>query len=162
MALQSDPEKTGRALSWITSLLRECGVPFQAVGGLAAQAYGARRPLVDIDLYAPFDQAAEAIERMQPFIVRAPGPHRSESWDLVYLAMFYEDVEIEIGDSSTDPKFYNVIDQRWAPQIIDFEASEMRTVYGVEIPVMPKDELIRYKRMLDREVDHMDIREISD
>lgn len=150
------------ALDWLVSLLSRQHVPYQVVGGLAAQAYGATRPLVDIDLYIPFDQAQAAIEEMQPYIVRQPLSHRSLAWDLIYLALEYQDVYIEIGDSSTAPCFYNKIDQCWQPQVIDYAASNTVRLYGVDLAVMPKAELIRYKTMLDRDVDHKDIQEINE
>ena len=46
-----DSDKISQALTWIVTLLNDQQVQYQIVGGLAAQAYGARRPLVDIDLY---------------------------------------------------------------------------------------------------------------
>jgi hypothetical protein len=149
-----------QALNWIVSLLNCHQVPYQVVGGLAAQAYGARRPLVDIDIYVPLDQAHAALEEMKPYLVREPLAHHSASWDLIYLALDFQGVPIEIGDSSTNPRFYNHIDQRWEPQVIDYTASENVEIYGIDVAVMPKDELLRYKAMLDREVDHLDIQQI--
>jgi hypothetical protein len=35
-------------------------------------------------------------------------------------------------------------------------------VYGVEAAIMPKDELLAYKAMLEREVDYQDMREIEE
>jgi len=69
-------------------------------------------------------------------------------------------VWIEIGDSEHNPRFFNRIDRRWETQMIDYSASNPATVYGCTIAVMPKSELLRYKKMLDREVDHLDIQEI--
>ena len=161
MELANDPEHVQQALAWLISLLERHQVPYQVVGGLAAQAYGATRPLVDIDLYMPLDQAKAALEEMQPFVKREPGPHLSASWDLIYLALQVGGVWIEIGDSNHNPRFFNRIDQRWEPQVIHFEASQQVKLYGLELMVMPKDELIRYKAMLDREVDHRDLQEIQ-
>ncbi len=145
------------ALRWLVSLVNRHQIPYQIVGGLAAMAYGATRPLVDIDLYIPFERAQAALEEMRPFIVREPLPHRSESWNLIYLALDYYGVYIEIGDSSTNPQFYNRVDGRWEPQIIDYAASTIVEMNGIEVAVMPRDELVRYKAMLDRDVDHIDI-----
>ena len=108
----TDAHLISKALNWIVSLLNRHQVPYQIVGGLAAQAYGARRPLVDIDLYIPLDRAQAALEEMRPYQVRQPLPHLSAAWDLVYLALEVQGVLIEIGDSATDPRFYNLIDQR--------------------------------------------------
>ena len=78
----NDAQKIGQALNWIVSLLNHHNIPHQIVGGLAAKAYGAQRPLVDIDLYAPLDKAQAALEEMKPYIVRELLPHLSASWDL--------------------------------------------------------------------------------
>lgn len=157
----NDPQKIAPALTWIVSLLNRHNVPYQIVGGLAAKAYGATRSLVDIDIYAPLDRAQAALEKMRPYIVRELLPHRSASWDLTYMALEYHGIYIEIGDSTATPRFYNYRDQRWEDQVIDFASSHIMMLYGVEVAVMPKDELIRYKAMLDREVDHQDLREIG-
>lgn len=161
MDATNDPQKIGPALDWIVSLLNRHAVPYQIVGGLAAKAYGATRPLVDIDLYAPLEQAQGALEEMKPYIVREPLPHLSVSWDLIYLALVYQDMYIEIGDASANPRFYSHRDQRWEPQHIDFANSIIIHLYGVEVAVMPKSELLAYKAMLEREVDHLDIGEIN-
>lgn len=155
-----DPQPEA-ALAWLAGLLQRHGVPYQVVGGLAAQAYGATRPLVDIDLYMPFDRAAAALEEMQPYMVRDALPHRSAAWDLVYLALDVQGVYIEIGDSSSNPRFFNRLDQRWEPQVIDYAASCPAMLYGVELAVMPREELARYKAMLDREVDHLDLQQMA-
>ena len=153
----TDPHQIQQALAWIVAVLERHHVPYQVVGGLAAQAYGAQRPLVDIDLYVPLEQATEALAEWKPFIVREPLPHRSAAWDLVYLALSYQGVWIEIGDSSTHPRFYNARDQRWEWQAIDYAASRVCMLYRIAVAVMPRAELLRYKAMLDREVDHLDI-----
>lgn len=161
MTFPADPQKLPVALAWLVNLPDRYAVPYQIVGGLAAHAYGATRPVVDVDLYMPFDQAQPFLAEIQPFIVRQPLPHRSESWDLVYLALEYVDVYIEIGDSSTHPRFYNRIDSRWEDQRLEYDSSVTETLFGVALKVMPRDELVRYKRMLDREVDYADLEEMG-
>ena len=162
MTIPADPEHLPLALAWLANLLDRHAVSYQIVGGLAAHAYGATRPVVDVDLYLPLDRGQPILAEIQPYIVRQPLPHHSESWDLVYLALEYEEVYIEIGDSSTNPRFYNRIDGCWEDQRLAFEASVTATLYGVEMKVMPREELVRYKRMLDREVDHLDLAEMRD
>jgi hypothetical protein len=39
---------TARALAWIVQTLHQHQTPFQAVGGLAARAYGATRPITGV------------------------------------------------------------------------------------------------------------------
>ena len=52
-------------------------------------------------------------------------------------------------------------DQRWEPQVIDYAASNWVNLYGVSVAVMPRAELLRYKAMLARAVDHQDIAQMN-
>ncbi len=162
MEVTNDEQKISQALGWIVSLLNRHSIPYQIVGGLAAKAYDAKRPLIDIDLYAPLDMAHAALEEMRPYITRDPLPHLSASWDLIYMALEYHGMLIEIGDSSSHPRFYNRKDQCWELQCIDFTCSTHLKLYTSEVTVMPKDELLSYKMQLDREVDHLDIQQITE
>ena len=117
---EEDRRRISTALAWIADGLRRHGVSHQAVGGLAARAYGARRPLVDIDFYVPFDEAADLLEEVRPFVVWGPEHHTGDKWDLTYLEIDYHGQRIELGDSSSDPRYFNAEDGRWERQRIDF------------------------------------------
>ncbi len=155
-----DAEKVHNALAWIVDVLNRHNLPYQVMGGLAAQAYGAARPLVDIDLYAPLDKAAAMLEELRPYVTRELSPYKSASWDVLFMALEYQGQWIEIGDSSTPCYIFSRLDQRWVPLVIDFARSNRMQLYGVEVDVMPKEQLLSYKAMLDREVDHLDIADI--
>ncbi len=148
---------TARALAWIVEALCEYDVPHQVVGGLAAWAYGANRPLVDIDLYVPFDLATGLLREIRPFVTWGPERYVDEIWDLTFLKLDYDGQRIELGDSSTDPRFFSTRNGRWERQYVDYANSTSARMLGVEIEIMPRDELIRYKSSLGREVDLMDI-----
>jgi hypothetical protein len=159
----NDPQKIGRALHWIISLLDHYDIAHQICGGAAARAYGATRPLVDIDFYAELQQNPHRqafLHDVQPYLIREWTPWRSDSWDILYMALNYKDMQIEIAESSTHPRFYNRRDGRWEDQPINYAASTWMQFYGVEVALMPKNELLTYKAMLDREVDHLDIEQI--
>lgn len=160
----NDPQNIGRALGWIVSLLNRYDIPYQICGGMAARAHGAIRPLVDIDIYAALQDSPHVqqfMDEVQPYLIREFSPHLSASWDICYLALNYQGMQIEIAESTTNPRFYNHRDGRWEDQVIDFAASTHVLLYGVEVAIMPKDELLAYKAMLDREVDHQDIEQIT-
>jgi hypothetical protein len=59
------------ALAWIVASLRRHNVPYQTVGGLTAEAYGAYRPLADIDVYVPL--ASGLFQEIRPFTTWWPG-----------------------------------------------------------------------------------------
>jgi hypothetical protein len=160
----NDPQKIGNTLNWITTLLNHYTIPYQICGGTAAKAYGATRPLVDIDIYAllqnsPHFQAF--MDDIQPYLIRDFMPILTASWDITYLVLNYQGMQIDIAESSTNPRFYNHRDGRWEDQPIDFAASTLTQLYGIEIAIMPKDELLAYKAMLKREVDRLDIEQIT-
>jgi|SRR5579875_1993007 hypothetical protein len=160
----NDPQQISQALQWIVSLLERYDIPYQICGGAAAKAYGATRPLVDIDIYASLQQSPHSqafLDEIQPYLIREWAPWLSASWDILYLALNYRGMQIEIAESSTHPRFYNHRDGRWEDQIINFAASTYIHLYGVEVAVMPKDELLAYKAMLNREVDHLDIAQLT-
>lgn len=51
---------------------------------------------------------------------------------------------------------------RWVEAAIDFGASRRLPVHGLSVPVMPRSQLIDYKRRLGREVDLVDLRELTE
>lgn len=160
----TDQEKIGQALRWVVSLLTRYEIPYQICGGMAAKAYGATRPLVDIDFYAALQESPhfqEFLKEIHPYLIGEWSPHLSASWDIIYLALNYQGMQIEIGEATTHPRFYNHRDGRWEDQCIDFLASTPLHLYGVEVMVMPKDELLAYKAMLARDVDQLDIAQLA-
>jgi hypothetical protein len=148
----------------VVALLTRYRVPYQICGGLAAKAYGATRPLVDIDIYASLEGSPSFhpfMEEVRPYLIREWAPYRSAAWDLRFLALSYQGMQIELAESGAKPRFYNQREHRWEDQVIAFAASAHMLLYGVEVAIMPKDELVAYKSLLDRAVDHLDIKHMT-
>lgn len=147
------------ALRWIIALLRELDVPHQAVGGLAARAYGATRPLADFDFYVPARTLPDLARAAGSYVVRPPSHHRDAWWDLVFMKIEYAGREIELAGAE-DTRFFDGAAGEWRDARVDFAASLAKEVCGVAVPVMPLAQLIAYKRALGREVDHQDVVEM--
>ncbi|MEP5760579.1 MAG: hypothetical protein ABJ327_14955 [Litoreibacter sp.] len=137
-------------------------MPYQIVGGLAARAHGASRPLYDIDLYMPFSNPRwrDFLEDIDPYVVWGPKAVVEGAWDLTYLKANYHGQKIEIGDTA-DLKIQSSMTGEWVKQVIDFETSIAKSLLDCEIKVMPVDQLIAYKRLLGRDVDQQDVRELT-
>lgn len=148
------------ALAWVVDLLQRHGISFQAVGGLAARAYGATRPLVDLDFYIPMERFPELLPEISPYVVWGPEHFRDESWDVTFVKLSYAGQPIEFGDR-TRAYFFDRSAGAWMRQEIDFERSIWCEVLGVRVPVIPRAELIAYKRQLGRDVDRLDLDEIG-
>ena len=149
------------ALRWIVGILERHGVPFQAVGGLAARAYGATRPIVDLDFYIPAASVATVVDAVRPHITRPPSPYRGERWNLTFMRLEYAGQAIELGVADS-AKYRDAAAGRWRDAAIDFAAGEPHELFGVRVPVMPRDPLTVYKRRLARAVDRADVEEITD
>lgn len=147
----------GGALRWVTELLEDLGIAYQVVGGLAARCYGATRPLVDIDLYVPDEASLDRIaSAAEDRLVRPPSLHRDEHWDLTFLTLEWGAWKIEIAAAAT-ARVWNRDAERWASAAVQFDESRIVETSGLELRVMPREDLIRYKTGLGREVDRLDL-----
>lgn len=153
-----DPEEhqVGEALAWIAGLLAELSVPFLVVGGLAARAYGSGRPVIDIDLYVPADGARRVAAAVEPHVTRPLAPHRDEHWDLEFMQLEYRGQAIELGIAD-GARYRDARAGRWREAAVDFGAAETHELFGVRVPVMPREQLVAYKRRLRRAVDRADL-----
>ena len=147
------------ALVWTKSILEENKVPYQIVGGLAAVIHGGSRPVADIDLYVP----KEFIEKILPYVestISKPLAHSVEhGWDVEYTQLIYQGQKIEIGLSPGTRLLTNT--GEWIELVIDYEKSVAGSYDGIEVPVIPVSSLISYKLVLGREVDYIDISDLS-
>lgn len=149
------------ALEWLVNQLDRHGTPYQIVGGMAARAYGATRDLVDIDLYIDFSKSLDFLTSVDEFIYWGPSTVVEGPWSITYLKMNYSGQKIEIGDI----KKVALFDHKngvWIDQKIDLKDADQASLLGIDVHVMPRSQLIEYKRILDRDVDRQDIAEMSD
>lgn len=144
------------ALRWVVDLLRNLNVPFQISGGLAARAYGARRELYDIDISIPEEDFPTVEAAARPYVVWGPDLYRDDSWELLLMTVRYADQEIDFG-GAFQARFFDKREGVWMPFREDLSTAEHKVVYGVDVPVIRKEDLIAYKRLLNRDVDQEDI-----
>lgn len=147
------------AAQWIVGLLRDRNIPFLICGGLAAKGYGSERGLYDIDLFVPGEYFSTVVQAGQEFVSKAAAHRQEEGWDLIYVQFKYEGVKVEVGNAD-GPKIFDTGNEKWVPLNIDFSRYETVHLLGLELPLMLRDDLIRYKSALSRPVDIEDIRDI--
>ncbi|MDB5190004.1 MAG: MazG-related protein [Parcubacteria group bacterium] len=149
-------------LRFVTQTLTEEDIEFQASGGLAAIAYGARRPLFDIDLEI-YKKDAEKVQALfKEFITEdwnndLEGPE--DEFDLWILKLEIRGVPLDINqmeDSRIKSKIGEWVTQ---PDIMEYE---MRMIEGIELPVQRKESLIAYKKLIARDTDLIDVEQIGD
>ena len=152
--------RVGRALVWIEGVLDRLDVPRQYVGGLAARAHGATRPLRDIDLYVPDEALPRIADAMSAYLLRHPVTYEDDDWSLVFLRAEYQGQAVEVAGSDSARYFDNGAGE-WRDVEVDYDAGIPTEIEGVEVPVMPADALAAYKSALDREVDREDLEQMD-
>lgn len=147
------------AAQWIEGVLRNRNIPFQICGGLAAKGYGSERALNDIDLFVPSEHFLTVVQAGQANISKPATHYCEEGWDLTYVQFKYEGIKVEAGNAE-GAQIFDAASQAWVPLNIAFDRYETASLLGLELPLMLKEDLIRYKSVLSRPVDIDDIRAI--
>lgn len=153
-----DTAKT--ALIWITDILKNKKIPFQISGGLAAIAYGANRPLADIDIDITDNQFDIIKDDIGPYIIYGPARFKSDKWDLTLMTLNYQGQEIDLSDADST-HIFNEKTAEWIKLNEDLRTASMKKVLGLDMPVISLQSLIYYKKILAREVDLIDISQIE-
>ncbi len=144
------------ALVWITRLLESLDIPYQIAGGLAANAYGAKRELADIDIDIPQNGFNKILESVKEYVIYGPSHYRDNHWDLYVMTLCYQEQEIDLA-SIDNVKIFNALTRQWESLETDLSKAYRIELMGVKVPVISKNELLSYKKMLGRPVDLLDI-----
>ncbi|RUR34140.1 hypothetical protein [Vreelandella nanhaiensis] len=144
------------AAQWIVTLLRDQHIPFVICGGLAAQGYGAKRELSDIDLFVPGEHFSSVVQAGWAYISKAATRYCEEGWDLTYVQFKYANIKVEVGNAE-GAQIFDAANQAWVSLPIDFSRTHTVSLLGLELPLMLREDLIEYKAILSRPVDIADI-----
>lgn len=143
-------------LEWITKILTKHKIPYQIAGGLAVRAYGSTRPLQDIDIDIPEEDFDKIIEDVREYITFGPDRFNDETWSLYLMTLNYRGQDIDIcGAYKT--RIYNKLCGTWDKIITNLSRVTYLDIDGLTLPVIPRDELIAYKKVLARPVDWLDL-----
>lgn len=148
------------ALLWVTSLLKKHAIPFQISGGLAANVYGGVRPIIDIDIDIPNEAFSFLEKEVEKFIIFGPKRYKSDKWDLYLMTLHYAGLEIDLSGIS-DVRIFDEKINSWVVLSGSLSLAVVENVLGLRLPVIPKDQLISYKKILSRPEDLIDINEIT-
>ena len=144
----------------MVGLLNKHCIPFQISGGFAARLYGSDRELADIDIGIPDDRFVELYPEVKEYVVFGPARYVDEEWDLKLMTLQYQNQEIDIAGED-NIKIFDKENNVWVSARRDLSVSEQIEVFGLTVPVIPKADLIAYKKKLMRAVDRADIAALS-
>ena len=152
-------KRTKEALKWIVSILKKHKIPYQITGGFAAKIYGSKRPLWDIDIAIPEKDFQKILPEVKKQIQFGPEKIMGKKFRALCMGLKYKGQVIEIDGAKT--KVFDRKTEKWRSIKYDFSKSEVRKIYSMNIPVIPKELLIKYKKVLSRRVDLQDIKDLS-
>ena len=147
---------TEGAFKWIINILEKHNIPFQIKGGLASRLYGVERELADIDISIPEENFDELIRDIKDFIIYGPEQYLDKEWDLKLITLRYKGQDIDIA-GAFEKKNFDKIKKEWIKIPSNFSTSVYMDVYGLKVPVINKEELIAYKKIISRDVDIFDV-----
>lgn len=151
--------KQRQVLKFVVGILQANQIPFQITGGLAAIAYGSRRPLDDIDLDVYQKDIPKVKELFKDWLVEDFHHLQDYNLDLWLMTLSINGVGVDICQA--EHSYYVGKDGRKIR--LDADLSRVKTVKidGIEFPVEDKQELIAYKKILATRTDLEDIRQIG-
>ncbi|MCU0542855.1 MAG: hypothetical protein MUE44_11770 [Oscillatoriaceae cyanobacterium Prado104] len=129
-------------------------IPYQITGGLAGNIYGSTWPLHDIDIEVPQTRIAEVADLFRAYTVRPLSRFVDEEFDLMFLALRINDIEVEINQVEDAFIFSDGIRLK-----LDTDLSKARKLnfLGLDVFVQPLDDIIKYKKLLKRNNDVSDL-----
>lgn len=151
------PEQAG-VLLWLDRLLTVHNIAYQITGGLAAIAHGARRPLFDVDIDVSRADLEAVRDLLRPHLVDDIYRLRDENFDLTLLTAAVEGVTVDV--SQAEDAYYRDLAGGLHRLDADLGRSVRRRVAGIYLPVIDRDDLIAYKRIIGRPTDLVDVEQI--
>src|SRR3989344_9170528 len=145
-------KNTEGAFKWIIDILHTHKIPFQIKGGFASRLYGVGRELADIDISIPEDRFEELHPDIKDFIESGPEQYLDEEWDIKLITLKYEGQYIDLA-GAFEKKNFDKTNMKWVNTPSNFDTSVYMNVYGLNVPVIAKEDLIAYKRLIQRDVD---------
>ena len=146
-------------LKKITTLLEENNIAFQVTGGLAAIAYGAKRPLYDIDIDV-YKKDISKVRKLFANCLKKDFYHlQDEHFDMWLLTIIIDEVNIDI--SQAEKSYFINKKGKKIKMDSDISKAKIITIGQTRIPIQKKKELVAYKKIIGRKTDLLDIQQIT-
>jgi hypothetical protein len=154
-------ENQKEVLTFLVQTLNSEDIVFQVSGGLAATAHGATRPLYDIDLEI-HKEDVETVRRLFKEYITEDWNNdldgEDDQFDIWMMKLEIKGVPIDINQVEDVYLISKTGERTLQPSAMD---TEPKVVEGITIPVLRKEPLIAYKKLLARDTDLVDIEQIS-
>lgn len=158
--MRSFRKNTKLAFTFVESFFKKQGIKAVYEGGFAANLYGTTRELADIDINIPERYLDECATHFAKYITFGPKMYRDKNWRLLMFTMCYKGQVVDICSNKTI-EIFDKTTQKWVTPDGARSKGIPMNVFGQEIRVIKKKDLISYKSKLRRRVDIADVKELS-
>lgn len=152
-------ERKKESLKTVVNVLKEHKIPFQVSGGLAAIAYGSKRPLYDIDIDVGKADIPKVQEIFREYIIEDFHRYQDKYMEVWEIELEIDGVEVDI--SQAEEAYFKDKEGNSTRFDSDLSKAKVMEIEGVEVHVMDKEELIVCKKIMGRDVDLQDLEQIS-
>lgn len=134
-------------------------IVYQLAGGTAARFYGSLRPIWDLDFEMQdedLEKVAKSLVARGAKMVRVLSPYADEEWQLNLVTLEWRGQLIDLAGVN----FARILDketQRWENLPNDPKRARWRRFGRELVRIIPREDLVRYKKMLGRPVDILDL-----
>lgn len=158
MSIAMTPDQL-QSFRWITNILFKHNIIFQITGGLAAKIYGSQRPLNDIDIDVQTESLSQLASLVKEYVIYGPSHYNDGKWDLQLMTLRFNNQEIDISGDKC--KIYDDASEIWMDFPAVFLKAELHMIEGISVPVVNKEQLLNYKKLLGGEHQRTDCRALS-
>ncbi len=144
-----------QTLNFIISTLDRHKIKYQVTGGLAGNIYGSTWPLHDIDLEVAQKDMERVASLFRDCTIRPLARFVDEEFDLMLLTLRLGDVEVDINQA--EDAFVFTKEGARIQLDTDFSKAKEISFLGLTLYVQPLEDLIRYKELLGRNEDVLDL-----
>lgn len=148
---------TEMALKWIVGILNELEAPFEIDGGMAAQAYGAKRELADIDINVSEKDFYKIVPKVKEYIHFCPQWFHDDHWECLMMTIKYAGQNIDISQVE-NMKYFDTDTNQWVRFPSDLSDVRIMEWMGMKPSFINEVKLMIYKQQLGRGVDKKDIK----
>ena len=108
--------------------------------------------MADIDIDLPDKCIFDILPEVQKYVIYGPQHYKDWAFDMLLVTLKYKGQEIDLGWCS-DEQIYNRSQHHWENFKTHFAQSTKKKVFGLVLPIIPKEELIKYKK---KNLEHVD------
>lgn len=146
-------------LKTISQILKDNNISFMITGGVAAILYGARRATDDIDLSVARHDIPRVEELFSQYVIKSFKKPLSSGSDIYLTSFSIDGTRVDVGQ--TENNCYLLKGGKQYCIDSDLDKALIIKFRGLELPVQDKEELISYKKYLNRPIDLQDILQIE-